>query len=1019
MLGADVGLIVLAGTGNVEVAPLAATLFNHVGMALLAGGISMEAGAIAQALTQQRGMNITTRQPASFRQIIYGCQRVGGVIIYQSTTGSKHDQYNFVIVLATHQIQAIENLYLDGRRVYWNSGTGNTTRNGYNFGGSAATSGGIDGSGTYIGPNGAHYNFGTLVYCEARFGDQAQDDVIAGLTANDGNWASGAAGSPWVGGCAYLYLKIEYDAAMFPALPEIRFTVHGKSDIYDPRTGLKAYSENPALIVADILTGPTWGLNDPTVNQAQLIVAANVCDTSTACAPTTADPLGSLTEAAFAASWHYDTSTPPGEAIKVFLDAMGGRLTRAGGQWFIWPAYWHGPTASFDENVLLEPPKWNPYRKPDELINRVNGTYIAPNYPYNVAGDLYDANGWYSGSIQNNFPFAFQPTNAPAYAEDVLHGYATDLYLNQDSGATSSYSGAVSYPAGSVVLYGSGSSQIFLAVAATTGVAPFTTTIVWNALTAYTTGAQVSFNGTQYTALTNTTGNAPDTSPSQWQASPWIPYANLLPLEMEQKAVLSVSQWQRLAKYKYLRNRLQGTGTMKMKLAAFGLEALDVCYMTFAQLGWSGYLLEVAGEPQLNLEAGEVDQEGKVVRAPFFSLTVPVADIAAAAFEWSISEELTVYDVPSVLTGAPWTPAAPTGMTLISGASTAITGADGIVTPRVLVEWTDPADAYVTQIQIQFRLNGTTPWQSGGNIAVGLGQAFVTGVVAGQAYDFQIRSLRANGATSAWLQILNYTVSLVLSIVTYTGIAVAQASLTAIALVGGTAEILIGNFTANYGGTSRACTPSPNTLTGLSQNALYWVYYIDPTFAGGAITPIATQNTADFLNKAGYILIGSIMTPNYAPLYRPTSYSDIGSQTTTAPAAAYDGNISTSAIVACQWITNSIGGGGFTYPTTTGDCIWGGFPNVTLAASATLTILVTPSDYGTGTYSMEVILHIGGTPTTLATYTGTLAQQTLTPTIPSGTNLSTVSVEIICTVTPPGSPGSGGCSAADAEMWIQ
>jgi hypothetical protein len=43
----------------------------------------MEAGAIASALTSNRGMDITTRQAASARQIIYGMQRVGGDMVYQ------------------------------------------------------------------------------------------------------------------------------------------------------------------------------------------------------------------------------------------------------------------------------------------------------------------------------------------------------------------------------------------------------------------------------------------------------------------------------------------------------------------------------------------------------------------------------------------------------------------------------------------------------------------------------------------------------------------------------------------------------------------------------------------------------------------------------------------------------------------------------------------------------------------------------------------------------------------------
>ena len=50
-----------------------------------------------------------------------------------------------------------------------------------------------------------------------------------------------------------------------------------------------------------------------------------------------------------------------------------------------------------------------------------------------------------------------------------------------------------------------------------------------------------------------------------------------------------------------------------------------------------------------------------------------------------------------------------------------------------------------------------------------------------------------------------------------------------------------------------------------------FVYYVDPTFAGGTITPIATQNDANFLNLPGYFLIGSLVTPASSLRYQPSS----------------------------------------------------------------------------------------------------------------------------------------------------
>lgn len=241
-----------------------------------------------------------------------------------------------------------------------------------------------------------------------------------------------ANGGPYVGGCAYIYLNIGYDSINFPAAPEIRVTVSGKNNIYDPRTGQTGYSANWALLVADVITDPVWGLNDSNVNQAQLIAAANVCDEQV------------MTSQGYEANYtchvHYDTGTSPGDALSLMLPGAAGRLSYIGGQWYLWPAYWQGPSFTFDQGALIDAPEWNPYRSFKELFNRVNGTYVAPNFPYStkvtggIPGQLYDANGWYYGTSEDVWPFAFQPTNFPQYACDVLHGYSSDALLAQDGG---------------------------------------------------------------------------------------------------------------------------------------------------------------------------------------------------------------------------------------------------------------------------------------------------------------------------------------------------------------------------------------------------------------------------------------------------------------------------------------------------------------------------------------------------------------------------------------------------------
>jgi hypothetical protein len=433
--GAAIGAVVAAGAvtldilsagGAVALTPLEVSAVS----AAMGIGTSMLSSSIASVLTGSSGMALTTRQTAAPRAIIYGQQRVGGNMVYVSTTGDSHDQWNAIIVLAGHECDSLVNLYLDGRQVHWlGSGPGYVMQaNGIGFGGVADNN-------TYTGPDGLQYNFGGTghsgIYCEMRTGNQPNFDLMLSLTANDPNWAESLNGTPSLMGCTYIYLKVEYNPSLFPNLPDVRVTVNGKNNIFDPRTQATGFTTNNALIAADVITDTVFGLGDGTVNQAQLTAAANVCDEQIQLAVSP----GTLQESQYACSYRYDTSMAPGDALQTIMSGMAGRLSRIGGEWYIWPAYFQGSSASFGLSVLTGGVKWNPNRAFRDLINRVNGTYIAPSYPFNIAGNLYDQNGFYNGQIQNNFPFGFQPTSAPQYAHDTLHGYAGgDEFLTADGG---------------------------------------------------------------------------------------------------------------------------------------------------------------------------------------------------------------------------------------------------------------------------------------------------------------------------------------------------------------------------------------------------------------------------------------------------------------------------------------------------------------------------------------------------------------------------------------------------------
>lgn len=670
-LAGDVGLGAVA---FFDPAIVASPWFDKVMLGLLMTGISDEAGAIGDALTQNRGVGITTRQAAASRQIVYGQFRVGGMLAYQSTTGSGPGILNEIVVLTGHEIEAFVNAYVDGRKVYFDTTDGNPsniTRGGYNFGGFA------DGN-DHVGPNGLKFNFGGNVFVSAHFGDQPLGTVDGNMTANDPAWGTIGPGSPSLVGCAYVYFHALASASLFPQIPETKFTILGKNTIFDPRTNTTSWTQNAALIIADVLTNSEYGFGytQAQINTEQLIAAANICDELVATAAQ-GDELRYTINTAF------DTSSMPGDILDSMLAACAGRIAQVGGQLYIFPAAFQGSSFTWDESALVDSVEWNPYRSKRDLFNHVSATFTAPNYPYSVTdagsvgsstNNLYDANGYDpGGTTQDNFGLEWQPASAPSYASDPMHGFPVDTFTTQDGGIE-----------------------------------------LWK--------------------------------------------------DLNLKCVISVACSQRIMKINLLRNRFQGSGTLSMITSAYAMMPVDAMEVTFTPLGWNDQLLEVTGV-RFTVKEGD-DENG-----PSLYTSVDVDQTDPSIYEWSTTEEQTILALPAGgASQVPYVVAPPTNVVLDSGANTAVIGADGVTIPRISVTWDAPADPSVVRIQIQYQQVGSASFIDTVSASVTSLQAFITGVVAGQSYNVQIRSVRANSAASVWVGVPSFLVSDTLSNITSAGI---------------------------------------------------------------------------------------------------------------------------------------------------------------------------------------------------------------------------------------------------------
>jgi hypothetical protein len=208
-------------------------------------------------------------------------------------------------------------------------------------------------------------------------------------------------------GKASVYIAYYYDSTVFAnGLPSSNFVIEGYNHIYDPRTDSYGYTNNAALVIADYLTNSQWGYGmsyGTDIPLDMLSAAANLCDEDV--------PLAAGgTEKRYTINYTFNLSKPRGEILQDMLNACAGRISWQSGQFVIAPGGWVGPSLSLSTANLIGPVEYKPIQTITDSYNGVKGTYSSP--------------------ISN-----WESTDIPAYAEDALHGFATDRWLAADGGS--------------------------------------------------------------------------------------------------------------------------------------------------------------------------------------------------------------------------------------------------------------------------------------------------------------------------------------------------------------------------------------------------------------------------------------------------------------------------------------------------------------------------------------------------------------------------------------------------------
>lgn len=409
---AVMGAISAGGVALGITAPLVAGGLFGLGTVLTQFLLSTAMGAALNALSPKpnlgnlgasRGYSIAGESGAALdHQIIYGRVRVGGVRVYDASTGGNNDFLHRILAFAGHEVESYDEIYLNDEVVT------------------------LDGSGNVTSP--ARYN--GFVRIKRYFGTTTQTadaDLISETSSlTEGRWTS----AHRLQGIAYLYVRFKYSADVFPnGVPSVSATIKGRK-VLDTRTSTTAWSDNPALCLNDYLTN-AFGLaqNITKVDTAAVSLAANICD----------EVVDS--EKRYTCNGNFVTSFAPSQVISDILTSMGGLLWYSQGKWRMKAAKYVTPTVTLGENDLRSGISLSTRHSRRSNFNTVKGKFKGPesnwqeaDYPVVTDPVFVSADNGIVNTLDFSLPFTTSSKTAQRVANVTLRRNREQLTFSASFG---------------------------------------------------------------------------------------------------------------------------------------------------------------------------------------------------------------------------------------------------------------------------------------------------------------------------------------------------------------------------------------------------------------------------------------------------------------------------------------------------------------------------------------------------------------------------------------------------------
>ena len=548
----------------------------------------------------RKDREVQAQSAINSRTIVYGRTRVGNQLAFAESTGDSNQTFHMLCVFAGHEIDGYEEIYFDDKLV-------------------ATSAGGWVINDPFTGKVVIELFDGTQTTASA-----SMVAASAGVWTNDHKLL----------GVAYAHVTLTYDEGTFPSgMPTVKAVLRGKK-VLDTRTGLLAWSCNPAMCIRDYMLTPVrfggMGCDTDEINEASFVTAADTCDeivysnmppgqapgTKTTIMPIPGEtPL--YPEPRYTLNGILKLDGVPTNFISSMLSSCAGEAVYSAGEWKIYAGSPASSVGTIDESWLNGGISFQINSNKNNKVNFAKGKFT-------------NSNDYWADSEFPPVPIgASTPPNTTYWIA---------------SSPTSLYDTDLTYAQNSYVLY---VGKIYKAYSTTTVPVdtPPPNSTYWVLIEEYDSGLQyppshlIQRAGVMYTSI----GIVPAANAYLVEDG-----GELLTADLSLGFTITSSEAQRLAKITLEKSRRGLSVSYPCNHKAFPIDIMDVVAVNNSLLGWSEKLFRVTGW-SFSMLSGTA---------------LSLSEYDAAIYDWVPGDSTPL--IPPIMTNLPnpWVVTAPTGLAI-------------------------------------------------------------------------------------------------------------------------------------------------------------------------------------------------------------------------------------------------------------------------------------------------------------------------------------------------------------------